>query len=296
MTDDEQLEQALAELGDMVQCRCDEAYRDRDLQDPECNCDSMDAVRVVIARVEWLERERREAALDALAAMGQAQEAYEAQLKAEAKVEALERERVLDAKLLADTQALLDTALEAVIDAKLAAEAKVQALEAERDAALAALEESGRKRGETLALLDKAVVAMREASSFLWHMTNAIDDEDYKGPHDGFNVPLVCHVQPYHDLHVEQLKTQAEKVDAVLAEIEGRVVPGLRDAAERTKGMLVERRGDAAVDALVKRLCVAAQDMVTVARQDGWAEATTGRQLVLRSVQDALAAFREGAE
>ena len=41
------------------------------------------------------------------------------------------------------------------------AEAKVQALEAERDAVLAALEESGRKRGETLALLDKAVVALR---------------------------------------------------------------------------------------------------------------------------------------
>lgn len=44
-------------------------------------------------RIEALERERREAALDALAAMGQAQEAYEAQLKAEAKVEQLERER-----------------------------------------------------------------------------------------------------------------------------------------------------------------------------------------------------------
>lgn len=74
-------------------------------------------------------------------------------------------------------------------------------------------------RKEAEALLDKAVEALREASSFLWHMTNAIDDEDYKGPHDGFNVPLVCHVQPYHDLHVEQLKTQAEKVDATLAEI-----------------------------------------------------------------------------
>lgn len=44
-------------------------------------------------RIEALEREKREAALDAIAAMGQAQEAYEAQLKAEAKVEALERER-----------------------------------------------------------------------------------------------------------------------------------------------------------------------------------------------------------
>ncbi len=41
------------------------------------------------------------------------------------RIEQLERERVLDAKLLADTQALLDTALEAVIDAKLVAEAKL---------------------------------------------------------------------------------------------------------------------------------------------------------------------------
>jgi len=78
MTDDA-LKQALAELGDVVRCRCDEAYRDRDLQDPDCQCDSMDAVRVVIARVEWLERER-----------------------------------VLDAKLLADTQALLDKAVVAL--------------------------------------------------------------------------------------------------------------------------------------------------------------------------------------
>jgi hypothetical protein len=131
MTDD-LVKQALAELGDVVRCCCHEAFRDRDLQDPQCNCDSMDAVRVVIARVEWLERERaldaklladtqalldkaevvmreaadriqqlerekREAALDALAAHGQAHDAYEAQLKAEAtvatlteKVEALE--------------------------------------------------------------------------------------------------------------------------------------------------------------------------------------------------------------
>lgn len=50
------------------------------------------------------------------------------------------------------------------------------------------------------------------------------------------------------------------------------------------------------VDALVKRLCVAAQDMVTVARQDGWAEATTGRQIILRAVQDALAAYRGEAK
>lgn len=92
MTDDA-LKQALAELGDVVRCRCDEAFRDRGLQDPQCQCDSMDAVRVVIARIEWLEREKREAALDAIAAMGQAQEAYEAQLKAEAKLAEVEAER-----------------------------------------------------------------------------------------------------------------------------------------------------------------------------------------------------------
>ena len=105
---------------------------------------------------------------------------------------------------------------------------RIQQLERERetlvqahDAMVETLRESGRKRIVSEARLDKAVMALRETSSFLWHMTNAIDDEDYKGPHDGFNVPLVCHVQPYHDLHVKQLKTQAENVDAVLAEIEG---------------------------------------------------------------------------
>lgn len=46
-------------------------------------------------RIEQLEKEKREAALDAIAALGQAQDAYEAQLGAEAKlakaVEALEK-------------------------------------------------------------------------------------------------------------------------------------------------------------------------------------------------------------
>jgi hypothetical protein len=201
---DEQLGQALAELGDVVRCRCHEAYRDRDLQDPQCQCDSMDAVRVVLARIEALERERREAALDALAAMGQAQEAYEAQLKAEAKVEQLEREAILDAKLLADAQDLLDKAEVVMREAA----DRIQQLGRERDAAIAALEESGRKRGETLALLDKAVVAMRKAADGL----------------DGY----VGH--GYGDY-----------LRDTLAEIEGRVVPGLQAAAERTKGMLVER-------------------------------------------------------
>jgi recombination DNA repair RAD52 pathway protein len=92
MTDDDALKQALAELGDVVRCHCHEAFRDRGLHDPQCQCDSADAVKVVVARIEQLEREKREAALDALAAMGQAQEAYEAQLKAEARIEELEQE------------------------------------------------------------------------------------------------------------------------------------------------------------------------------------------------------------
>ncbi len=135
MTDDDALKQALAELGDVVRCCCHEAFRDRGLQDPQCNCDSMDAVRVVIARIEWLERER-----------------------------------VLDAKLLADTQALLDTALEAVIDAKLVAEAKLAEVEAERDATTRLLAAAGdglrlMARAEaaeaTVATLTAQVEAMR---------------------------------------------------------------------------------------------------------------------------------------
>lgn len=105
---DEQLEQALAELDDVVRCRCDEAFRDRGLQDPQCNCDSMDAVRVVLARIEWLERER-----------------------------------VLDAKLLADTQALLEKAEVLMREAA----DRIQQLEREkREAALDALAAIGEGR------------------------------------------------------------------------------------------------------------------------------------------------------
>jgi hypothetical protein len=57
MTDDP-VKQALAELSDLVRCRCHEAYRDRGLQDPQCMCDSADAVKVVTDRIEELERDR----------------------------------------------------------------------------------------------------------------------------------------------------------------------------------------------------------------------------------------------
>ncbi|MEY4863771.1 MAG: hypothetical protein RLZ51_1866 [Pseudomonadota bacterium] len=150
----------------------DEAQNERDFFQSEVKLRNRipatsDAMADMLRRAEAAEAKAREAALDALAAAGQAQEAYEAQLKAEAKVEAVE---------------------------------------AERDAAIAALEESGRKRGETLALLDKAVVALRGR--------------------------MHCH---------DCTCGECDHIRDVLAEIEGRVVPGLRDAAERTKGMLVER-------------------------------------------------------
>ena len=53
-----------------------------------------------------------------------------------------------------------DAAL-AVLNANTALEERIETLEMVRDAVLAALEESGRKRGQTEALLDRAVDALR---------------------------------------------------------------------------------------------------------------------------------------
>ena len=52
---DEELKQAMAELQEVVRCRCDEAYRDRGLHDPQCECDSAEAVKIVARRIEDLE-------------------------------------------------------------------------------------------------------------------------------------------------------------------------------------------------------------------------------------------------
>lgn len=46
---DEELKQAIAELQEVVRCRCHEAYRDRGLKDPHCECDSAEAVKIVAA-------------------------------------------------------------------------------------------------------------------------------------------------------------------------------------------------------------------------------------------------------
>ena len=56
------VKEAIAELQDVVRCRCQEAYKARGLHDPSCECDSAYAVKVVADRIEALEAE---SALDA---------------------------------------------------------------------------------------------------------------------------------------------------------------------------------------------------------------------------------------
>ena len=60
MTDAEKVSQALAELWDIVRCRCNEAYTGRGLHDPDCECDSAEAVKIVADRIKALTKERDE--------------------------------------------------------------------------------------------------------------------------------------------------------------------------------------------------------------------------------------------
>lgn len=80
------VKQAIAELRDVTRCRCMSAYTDRGLHDPSCECDSAEAVKTVADRIEKLEAENRELAMQVLAAEGQAADAYQAQKSAEAKL------------------------------------------------------------------------------------------------------------------------------------------------------------------------------------------------------------------
>ena len=41
------IEQAIDELRDLVRCRCHPGFKDRGLRDPDCNCDSAEAVEVL---------------------------------------------------------------------------------------------------------------------------------------------------------------------------------------------------------------------------------------------------------
>ena len=76
MTDAE-LTQAMAELQEVVRCRCDEAYRDRGLKDPHCECDSADAVKVVADRIKALTEQLAAARDDADEAEAYAEEVEE---------------------------------------------------------------------------------------------------------------------------------------------------------------------------------------------------------------------------
>ena len=50
---DDLVKQSIAELQDLVRCRCHPAYKDRKLHDPDCECDNAENVKVV---ADWIER------------------------------------------------------------------------------------------------------------------------------------------------------------------------------------------------------------------------------------------------
>jgi chromosome segregation ATPase len=65
MTDETLVKQALAELGDIVRCHCDEACISRGLHDPSCNCDSSEALATVKKHIRKLTEQLEAARADA---------------------------------------------------------------------------------------------------------------------------------------------------------------------------------------------------------------------------------------
>jgi hypothetical protein len=49
-----EVDQAIAELQGLVHCRCDPAYTDRGLHDPDCECDYASEVQVIVDYIEQL--------------------------------------------------------------------------------------------------------------------------------------------------------------------------------------------------------------------------------------------------
>jgi hypothetical protein len=49
-----EVDQAIAELQELVKCRCDPAYEDRGLHDPNCQCDYASEVKVIVDYIEQL--------------------------------------------------------------------------------------------------------------------------------------------------------------------------------------------------------------------------------------------------
>jgi hypothetical protein len=104
---DEELTLAMAELQEVVRCRCDEAYRDRGLKDPHCECDSADAVKVVARRIKALTEQLAAAQDDAKEA-----EAYAEELEKELRTTRM-AQAVMD-NTVADLEAKLAKAVEAL--------------------------------------------------------------------------------------------------------------------------------------------------------------------------------------
>ena len=74
MTDKEKVQQALAELWDVVKCRCNEAYTGRGLHDPDCECDSEGALQIVTGTINALTEQLTAAQHDAKEAEAYAEE------------------------------------------------------------------------------------------------------------------------------------------------------------------------------------------------------------------------------
>jgi hypothetical protein len=74
MSDEELVKQALAELGDIVRCHCDEACISRGLHDPSCNCDSSEALATVKKHIRKLTEQLEAARADAKEAEAYADE------------------------------------------------------------------------------------------------------------------------------------------------------------------------------------------------------------------------------
>jgi hypothetical protein len=55
MSDDDLVKQSIAELQDLVRCRCHPAYTGRGIHASDCECDSAEAVQVVADRIEELD-------------------------------------------------------------------------------------------------------------------------------------------------------------------------------------------------------------------------------------------------
>ena len=65
------IEQAIDELRDLVRCRCHPAFTERKLHDPDCNCDSAEAVEVLANALPAVQPDAREVALREAAALAE---------------------------------------------------------------------------------------------------------------------------------------------------------------------------------------------------------------------------------